>query len=111
MQKVLVFTDLHITKADQFIIGFDPADRFETALRHATNTHPDAAAVILLGDLTHYGSRKEYRRLESVLKACPLPVHMILGNHDHREHALQVFPKTPVTDGFVQSAIDLGAYR
>ena len=53
--KVLVMTDIHITKPGQRIIGLDPTERFRACLTHAAQNHPDADALVLTGDLTHHG--------------------------------------------------------
>ncbi|MEL6960489.1 MAG: phosphodiesterase [Pseudomonadota bacterium] len=112
MKKVLVLTDLHLKARGGTIIGLDPVTRFEEALQAATSAHPDAAAVILTGDLTHSGRVEEYEVLRDVLRTCPSPVHLMLGNHDNRATFRSVFPKHPVTpDGHVQQVIDLGGHR
>lgn len=110
--KILVFTDVHIMKAGQQIIGLDPLARFRAGLRHALDHHPDAERMLLLGDLAHFGQPEEYERLASALREVPMPVHLMLGNHDRREAFLSVFPDTPVTDtGHVQTAIDIAGKR
>ena len=112
MQKIIVFTDIHILPEGGRIIGLDPAARFAQGLSHAVAAHPDAARIVITGDLTHHGAPEEYRRLRDLLKGCPLPVSLMIGNHDRRAAFLQAFPETPVTDaGFVQDIIDLGDTR
>ncbi|WP_420862992.1 metallophosphoesterase [Algirhabdus cladophorae] len=107
MDKILVFTDIHITKPGQTIIGLDPAARFAQGLAHALHHHADAKAIIITGDLTHYGSRTEYRRLKDILADCPLPVHLMLGNHDRRAGFHEVFGGP---EGFVQFRLDFGEH-
>ncbi len=112
MQKLLVFTDIHIVPDGADIIGLDPFERFTQGLAHAVATHPDAARIIITGDLAHHGDPVEYARLKAELDGCPLPVHLMIGNHDRRADFLTAFPDTPVTDqGFVQAALDLDDYR
>jgi len=109
MDKIILFTDIHITSADEQIIGLDPSARFEQGLSHALANHGDALAVIIAGDLTHHGSIDEYQRLKDILKACPLPVHLMIGNHDQRDAFLEVFPQDRAgTFGFVQFRLDFG---
>ena len=50
--KVLVMTDIHITKEGRKIIGLDPMERLKAALNHALEAHPDAACLVITGDLT-----------------------------------------------------------
>jgi 3',5'-cyclic AMP phosphodiesterase CpdA len=81
-------------------------------LRHALAQFPDAERIIITGDLTHHGRIPQFERLRDALCDCPLPVHLMLGNHDTRANFRAVFPETPVTeDGHVQQVIDTGDYR
>ena len=109
MAKLLLFTDIHITEAGQTIIGLDPLDRFERALKRAVTDHPDASGILISGDLTHRGLNPEYLRLKACLDQAPLPVFLMLGNHDNREEACKVFPQM-VQNGlnFVQFRLDFG---
>lgn len=111
MEKLLVMTDLHICSAGDTIIGLDPVDRFCNGLSHALKAHPDAAALILMGDLTHQGTPDQYIRLHDILRDLPLPVIPMLGNHDRRDAFLSVFPDAPLSNGFVQTVVDLPHHR
>ncbi len=110
MEKLLVFTDLHIK--DGTIIGLDPAARFKAALKHAMIDHADAQGIVLMGDLAHGETVSEYNILKSILADVGLPVSFMMGNHDRRDVFLQVFPKAALDGaGFVQSAFDIGNWR
>ena len=112
MHKVLVFTDIHILPEGETVIGLDPFARFTRGLAHATERHPDAARIVLCGDLTHNAAPAEYARLKQALAGCPLPVDLMLGNHDRRAPFLAEFAQAPVTEaGFVQQYLDIGDYR
>ena len=112
MEKLLVFTDIHLVPEGRDIIGIDPARRFRDGLAHALAAHPDAARVILTGDLTHHGRPGEYARLRDALSGCPLPVSLLVGNHDDRPAFRAAFPDAPVDGaGFVQGVVDMGGYR
>ena len=80
MQKILVMTDIHLRGAGKTIIGLDPTARFMAALSAALGDHPDAAALILTGDLTHSGLQDEYDTLRACLADCTVPVLFMLGN-------------------------------
>lgn len=109
MHKTLLFSDLHITRAGETIIGLDPAARFRAALDHALCHHGDAEHVVILGDLTHRGTAQEYARLADILDDCPLPVTLTLGNHDARPAFDAAFPDAFRTaSGHAQVALDLG---
>ncbi|MGB7267950.1 MAG: phosphodiesterase [Albidovulum sp.] len=112
MQKLLVFTDIHFLADGGTIIGLDPVARFQMGLAQALANHPDARRIIITGDLTHHGEAAEFARLRAVLADCPMPVSLMIGNHDRRAPFRAAFPEVPVTDaGFVQSTIDTGSYR
>lgn len=112
MQKLLVFTDIHIVPEGADIIGLDPMARFRQGLAHALATHPDAAQIIITGDLAHHGADEEYARLKQALAECPLPVSLLIGNHDKRAAFRKRFPETPVDEaGFIQSYQDIDGFR
>lgn len=112
MSKLLVMTDIHITPPGEAIIGLDPLARLKEALAHAAKHHPDAARLMITGDLTHYGDAAAYDLLRAALEGLPWPVSLMIGNHDTREAFRQAFPMVPVTaEGFVQSVIDLPEVR
>lgn len=112
VSKVLVLTDLHLRGAGQTIISLDPLARLVEVLEAASTAHPDAAGLILMGDLTHSGTPEEYASLQTVFADCPIPVTYMLGNHDDRAAFRQAFPDVPVTaKGHVQRVIDLPHHR
>jgi 3',5'-cyclic AMP phosphodiesterase CpdA len=112
MQKILIFTDIHLTDAGNTIINLDPMQRFQQGLEHAIANHSDATRVILTGDLTHHGKTTQFQRLKTALSDCPIPVSLMLGNHDSRKGFNNVFPDEPRTsEGFVQQVIDMDDYR
>ena len=109
MKKLIVLTDLHITAPGERIIGLDPSARLQSVLEAALGAHPDAEAMILMGDLTHHGTVEEYAQLRRLLEFVSIPICAMVGNHDRREAFLQVFPETPVTaSGHVQQVRDVG---
>ena len=112
MQKLLVFTDLHLLPKGETLIGLDPGARLAQGLAHATERHPDAARIILTGDLTHNADPAEYAYLRRILDSQSIPVALMVGNHDRRAPMLAEFPQTPTTaQGHVQQVIDLGGDR
>lgn len=111
MDKVLVLTDLHIRSAGETIIGLDPLARLRAVLEHALLHHADAAAMVLMGDLTHSGKAEEYARLATALCDLPIPVIPMIGNHDARATFRDAFPDAPDAGGFVQAITDIGTHR
>lgn len=112
MQKILILSDIHICRPGETIIGLDPLERLCAVLDAATEAHPDAAALILLGDLTHHGDPIEYIALRAALRDLPMPVVPMLGNHDRRDAFLTAFPDAPQTaSGHVQYSFDIRKHR
>lgn len=105
--KLLVLSDLHMVEAGETIIGLDPHARLMAVLEHALAAHPDAARMVLMGDLTHHGTLPQYQRLKDALAAVPMPITYLLGNHDRRAPFHEVFGGK----GFVQTCHDLGGVR
>lgn len=112
MKKILFLTDLHLRAAGKTIIGLDPTTRFRMVLKAAIAAHPDAAALVLLGDLTHEGDPAAYATLRRLLSDIPCPVIPMMGNHDHRGKFLSVFPDAPQTArGHIQHFLDIDRHR
>jgi len=104
MIKLLVMTDLHITAPNETIIGLDTHARFCAARDRALHDHPDAAALILMGDLCHHGAPETYARLAQALAHVEIPIIPMIGNHDRRDAFQATFSDAPRTsDGHVQS--------
>ena len=105
-------TDLHILPAGETNSGLDPAERLRMAVESiAERQGPDSMApaefVIVTGDLTHHGQPEAYAQLRDILVGLPMPIHLMLGNHDEREHFRAAFPGQAVDEnGFVQQAFE-----
>lgn len=109
MRKILAITDIHMRSQGRTIIGLDPQAQFTKALAHATKTHPDAEHIILMGDLTNSGHPEEFQMVQDTISNSPIPVTLMLGNHDRRDNFSTVFPNIPLTpSGHLQTRIDLG---
>jgi len=110
--KLLVLTDTHLVEPGGDIIGLDPSQRLAHVLDHAIEQHPDAARIIILGDLTHHGRAAQYTHLRDLLARTDIPVSLMLGNHDSRAAFINAFPEAPLTDaGHVQHVVELGGHH
>ena len=69
--KILLMSDIHITKTGTDIVGLDPQSRFRRLLDHAVRHRWDASHLYLMGDLTHHGTQAEYEILPEILGAQP----------------------------------------
>jgi 3',5'-cyclic AMP phosphodiesterase CpdA len=69
---------------------------------------PDA--VLVSGDLVDSGGADEYTRVRELLARLPMPVRVMIGNHDDRAELCATFD-LPAPDGFVQYVDQLGPLR
>ena len=90
------FSDSHID-ADVKTVGggINMADNFTACTRELAAWRVKPAAVIVNGDLAHSQGRPEdyatFRDLIQPVRTLA-PVHLSLGNHDHRENFWRAFP-------------------
>lgn len=111
MGPILVLTDLHYTP-DVPTEGPDPDARLAACLAHAAHCVPEAALLVLCGDLADKGDTASYKRLKARLADAHVPVRLMIGNHDHRENFASVFGADVLDDlGFVQGVQDTGDTR
>lgn len=104
--KFLHLTDTHLVPPGQLLYGSDPRQRLQAAVRSMATEHGDAAFCIVTGDLAHLGEPAAYGALQDTLAALPMPVHLMIGNHDDRVAFCRQFTTTPVDGaGFVQQAL------
>lgn len=100
----VILTDTHFVPAGTTLYALDPASRLRAALAVVERDHPDARFIIITGDLAHWGERAAYESLRDVLADAPLPVHLMLGNHDKRRPFREVFPDADDDgSGYVQA--------
>jgi len=106
--KIIHITDTHLVPEGQTIFGLDPAARLKAVIDDVIRRHPDADLAVVTGDLVDRGDEASYKRLLSLLEPLPMPVRLMLGNHDSRTTFSQFFPDVAVDDaGFVQSVLEL----
>ena len=101
-RKLVLLSDLHLGQAGA--AGRDPESCLAAALDQIAAEHGDAATVIVLGDLSDAGRSEDYARLRSLAAALPMPLHLMLGNHDDRGRFRAVFGGA----GPVQQQVTLG---
>lgn len=106
--KFVHLSDIHLGPPGMTIGGLDPYDRLARALGHIAEHHRDAGFVVISGDLTEYAEREAYARLRQALTMLPMPVRLMMGNHDDRDVFFDVFRDHPRdADGYVNHATDL----
>lgn len=101
-------SDLHI-QADA--AGDENSGRLQHVVRYLRKTPFRPDMLVISGDMTEDGRPDSYERLREIVAPIEVPILLAVGNHDRRAAFLSVFPETPVADGFVQYAVDLGDRR
>jgi len=72
----------------------------------------DAAFCVVSGDLTHDGDPLGYSEAARILSCLPMPVHLMIGNHDDRGTFREALHSAPYDQhGFAQQVIDTSAGR
>ncbi|MFB9947554.1 phosphodiesterase [Rhizobium puerariae] len=105
--KIIQITDIHLMPADETLFDNDPGARLAACLSDIRRNHPDADLCVITGDLAHHGQEQSYVRLRQALEGFPVPVRLLIGNHDDRTQFRRVFPDIEVDEhGFVQSVLD-----
>jgi len=89
--KFIHLTDTHMNaagKQDGLFSKVHMADNVRKVFKHAKESGVKPAFVLITGDLSHEGDSADYAYIRTVLDECSeligAPVHVVLGNHDHR---------------------------
>lgn len=109
--KLIHLTDTHFVPAPQRLYGMDPRARLQAALDSIAADHSDAEAIVITGDLCHWGEKAAYEELRTCLSQVSMPVIMMMGNHDERDALRTVFPDAMDDgNGFVQGSCDMAGH-
>ena len=112
MLKFIHVTDPHLVGRGGRVHGLDPGARLERCIREISDRHHDASFCVITGDLVHRRDEDGYLELRRLLERLPVPVRLLLGNHDHREGFARALADAPHdSQGFVQSALACSGYR
>src|SRR5262245_30732205 len=85
-------TDLHVVGRGQLCQGRVPTNaQLQAAVAHLNGLEPRPDVVLATGDLTDHGAPEEYDALREILAPLRAPLHLIPGNHDHRDVFLEAF--------------------
>lgn len=110
--KFIHLTDIHLMAPGVPLNGGDPAANLMRVLADIAEWHKDAEFCVISGDLADEGDPAAYGWLQEQLAAFPLPVFLMLGNHDVRQNFLDVFADHPRDGGgFVQHSHAAGGAR
>ncbi len=85
-------TDTHISTPDSVNDRFfRTPEHLERAVVHLNRLAPRPDVVLATGDLVERGEPEEYARLRTILDHLAMPLYVIPGNHDSREHLTRAF--------------------
>lgn len=102
-------TDTHISTPDSVNDRhFRTPEHLERAVAHLNRLDPRPDVVLATGDLVERGEPQEYARLRSILDRLTMPVYVVPGNHDSREHLARAFADRGYlpTQGFLQYTVE-----
>lgn len=110
--KIIHISDIHLTIPGEEMGGLDPHARFARALADVTRNHADATRIVITGDLAHWGERAAYEALRDAIADLPIPVRLMIGNHDDRATFRAVFDDHPTdANGFINHAETIDGVR
>ena len=72
-----------------------PAAGLADAIGRLLSVEPRPDCVVITGDLAGTGHPDEYATLRDILRRCPVPVHLLPGNHDDPAALIARFGDTP----------------
>jgi 3',5'-cyclic-AMP phosphodiesterase len=102
------FSDIHLAAdTDSVQRGVNMADHFKAVSHELLGLAEQPAALFITGDCAlNSGEKQDYAtvtKLLELIRAQQLPIHLLLGNHDNREHFWEVLQeeriaKRPLVD-------------
>jgi len=102
-------TDTHISTPDSANDRvFRTPEHLERAVAHLNGLDPRPDVVLATGDLVERGEPAEYARLRSILDRLTMPLYLVPGNHDSREHLARAFADRGYLpgSGFLQYTVE-----
>jgi hypothetical protein len=93
----VLISDTHIgTHRDDLRGGAKPAETFAATVKQVLALDPRPAAIIISGDLAFLtgepGNYKLINELYRPIREAGIAMHLVLGNHDRRDHFWAAFP-------------------
>ena len=90
--RIAHLSDLHLARGP---LAVPPAAALADALARALALEPRPDCLVITGDLADTGHPDEYAALRDILRKCPVPVHLLPGNHDDPGALIARFGDTP----------------
>lgn len=96
--RLAILSDTHIDRRpEREVRDANMTDNMIMAVREATGLEPSAAAMLVCGDcVIRPANGMDYAQLGKIIEpvhAANLPIHLMMGNHDNRDMALNAFTK------------------
>ncbi|SMM98173.1 3',5'-cyclic-nucleotide phosphodiesterase [uncultured Candidatus Thioglobus sp.] len=88
MKRLLQISDCHIDDVEQSI-GVNSHQNLSLVVDKITQLEADA--LLISGDLSHYGSLNSYKKLKQLLAPIDTDLFVIAGNHDDKNNLSAVF--------------------
>jgi 3',5'-cyclic AMP phosphodiesterase CpdA len=101
-------SDLHIGASEN---GVDPVPRLEAVVEAIRSLPNEVDAVLVSGDLTHDGGRREFELARELLERLAAPLHVLPGNHDDRALLREVFGLPGAGAEPVDYSVEVGELR
>ncbi len=90
--RIAHLSDPHLTRGP---LAAQPAAGLADAIGRLLSIEPRPDCVVITGDLADTGHPDEYAVLRAILRRCPVPVHLMAGNHDDPAALIAKFGDTP----------------
>lgn len=103
-------TDCHIGFYSKVLEGANTR-RLRAVIDRLCNGPNRPELLLMTGDLTANGDAESYARLAELLRPCPFPVRLMMGNHDAREALRAAFPSNPADQGLIHFEVALPGLR
>jgi Icc protein len=89
-------SDTHLTTGP---LAAQPAAGLAQAIGRLAAIEPRPDCAVITGDLADNGHPDEYAALRTILRTCPVPVHLTTGNHDLPDALVAEFAGTAFLGG------------
>ncbi|MBN1837759.1 MAG: metallophosphoesterase, partial [Spirochaetales bacterium] len=82
--RILHISDFHLpSRLDKQVNGVSPYGNLRKAVGEIKRQAPKPDLIVLGGDLFEEGDKGNYRAVFELFEGLQVPVHTVLGNHDH----------------------------